>query len=117
MNYRHIYHAGNFADIVKHLVLIAVFKKKDKPFTVLDASAGLGLYDLNSEAASKTLESDTGINKLLQATDPIPQFLQTFLNIVNLAGINHYLGSSFIIKQLLRPNDRLIACELHPAIT
>ncbi|KJV79380.1 hypothetical protein RMAECT_0214 [Rickettsia rhipicephali str. Ect] len=76
MNYRHIDHAGNFADIVKHLVLISILaqlKKKAKPFAVLDAFSGLGLYDLNSEAASKTLESDTGINKLLQATDPIPQ--------------------------------------------
>lgn len=66
---------------------------------------GLGLYALSSEAASKTLESDTGINKLLQATDPIPQFLQTFLNIINIAGKSHYPGSPFIIKQLLRPND------------
>ena len=116
MNYRHIYHAGNFADIVKHLVLIAILEQlKKKPFAVLDAFAGLGLYDLNSEAAAKTLESDTGINKLLQATDPIPQLLQTFLNIVNLVGLNHYPGSPFIIKQLLRPNDRLIACELHPS--
>lgn len=118
MNYRHIYHAGNFADIVKHLVLISVLeqlKKKDKSFAVLDAFAGLGLYDLSSEAASKTLESDTGINKLLQATNPIPLLLQTFLNIVNLAGENHYPGSPFIIKQLLRPNDRLIVCELHPS--
>jgi len=118
MNYRHIYHAGNFADIVKHLVLIAILeqlKNKEKPFAVLDAFAGLGLYDLTSEAAAKTLESNTGVGKLLQATDPIPQFLQTFLNIVNLAGLNHYPGSPFIIKQLLRPNDRLIACELHPS--
>lgn len=115
MNYRHIYHAGNFADIVKHLVLISILeqlKKKEKPFAVLDAFTGLGLYDLNSEVASKTLESDTGINKLLQATDPIPQLLQTFLNIINIAGKSHYPGSPFIIKQLLRPNDRLIACEL-----
>jgi len=118
LNYRHIYHAGNFADIAKHLVLIAIleqFKKKEKPFAVLDAFAGLGLYDLNSEAASKTLESDTGINKLLQATDHIPELLTAFLNVVNLAGKNYYPGSPFIIKSLLRPQDRLIACELHPS--
>lgn len=118
MNYRHIYHAGNFADIVKHLVLISILeqlKKKEKPFAVLDAFAGLGLYDLNSEAASKTLESNNGIDKLLKLTNPIPEFLTAFLNIVNLAGLNHYPGSPFIIKQLLRPNDRLIACELHPS--
>ncbi|GAA5252168.1 23S rRNA (adenine(2030)-N(6))-methyltransferase RlmJ [Candidatus Rickettsia kedanie] len=118
MNYRHIYNAGNFADIVKHLVLISILeqlKKKDKPFAVLDAFSGLDLYDLNSEAASKNLESDTGINKLLQATNPILELLQTFLNIVNLAGQNHYPGSPFIIKQLLRANDRLIAYALHPS--
>ncbi|HJD55408.1 MAG TPA: 23S rRNA (adenine(2030)-N(6))-methyltransferase RlmJ [Rickettsia endosymbiont of Pyrocoelia pectoralis] len=122
MNYRHIYHAGNFADIVKHLVLIAAleqFKKKEKPFAVLDAFAGIGLYDLSSTAASKTLESDTGINKLLdyivKSFDYIPVLLQTFFNIKNLAGENHYPGSPFIITKLLRPQDRLIACELHPS--
>ncbi|MGX6960185.1 MAG: 23S rRNA (adenine(2030)-N(6))-methyltransferase RlmJ [Rickettsia endosymbiont of Pentastiridius leporinus] len=116
MNYRHIYHAGNFADIVKHLVLIAVleqFKQKEKPFAVLDAFAGMGLYDLSSIAASKTLEHNNGIGKLLKITNS-PALLQTFLNIKNLAGENHYPGSPFIITKLLRPQDRLIACELHP---
>ena len=67
---------------MKHLVLIAIleqFKKKEKPLAVLDAFAGLGLYDLSSEAACKTLESDTCINKLLQATDHIPELLKVFL--------------------------------------
>lgn len=76
MNYRHIYHAGNFADIVKHLVLIAIIeqlKNKEKPFAVLDAFAGIGLYDLTSEAATKTLESHNGIGKLLQNTSSDPK--------------------------------------------
>lgn len=117
MNYRHIYHAGNFADIVKHLVLIAVleqFKKKEKPFAVLDAFAGIGLYDLSSIAASKTLEYNNGIGKLLTTTDSTPELLKIFLSVINSVGQNHYPGSPFIISKLLRPQDRLIACELHP---
>lgn len=117
MNYRHIYHAGNFADIVKHLVLIAILeqlKNKEKPFAVLDAFAGLGLYDLASEAASKTLEYNNGIGKLLQALDHTPKSLKIFLSVINSVGQNFYPGSPFIINKLLRLQDRLIACELHP---
>ena len=117
MNYRHIYHAGNFADIVKHLVLIAILeqlKNKEKPFAVLDAFAGLGLYDLASEAASKTLEYNNGIGKLLQALDHTSKSLKIFLSVINSVGQNFYSGSPFIINKLLRPQDLLIACELHP---
>ena len=67
MNYRHIYHAGNFADLMKHLILVALLKKlqeKDKGFTVLDAFAGIGLYDLESEEAQKTKEYENGIGVL-----------------------------------------------------
>lgn len=118
MNYRHIYHAGNFADIAKHLVLIAILeqlKNKEKTFAVLDAFAGLGLYDLASEAASKTLEHNNGIGKLLQALDHTPKSLKIFLSVINSVGQNFYPGSPFIINKLLRSQDRLIACELHPA--
>lgn len=120
MNYRHIYHAGNFADIVKHLVLITIlehFKKKDKPFAVLDGFAGIGIYNLNSEASLRTLESDTGIKKLLRVTkfsDNIPKTLEIFLHILNSVEANNYPGSPLIISKLLRKHDRLIACELHP---
>ncbi|MFY9589312.1 23S rRNA (adenine(2030)-N(6))-methyltransferase RlmJ [Rickettsia endosymbiont of Halotydeus destructor] len=121
MNYRHIYHAGNFADIVKHLVLIALIeqlKKKEKPFAVLDGFAGVGIYDLNLEAAQKTSESLTGIKKLLSFTKSVtdlPNILQIFLNLVKTFRQDYYPGSPLIITKLLRPNDRLIACELHPA--
>ena len=67
MNYRHIYHAGNFADLMKHLILITLLNKlreKDKGFTVLDAFAGLGIYDLASEEARKTKEYENGIGML-----------------------------------------------------
>jgi 23S rRNA (adenine2030-N6)-methyltransferase len=131
MNYRHIYHAGNFADVIKHISLITILnqlKKKDKPFAVLDAFAGLGIYDLSSEQATKTTESLYGINKIL--TSPSQNTLiKQFVDIVQSAGpgvinsqINrtnnnehlYYPGSPWIIQNLLREKDRLIATELHP---
>lgn len=118
MNYRHIYHAGNFADVIKHLTLIAILnnlRKKDKPFVVLDAFAGLGIYDLTSEQTSKAQENSNGIRLILGAkNDQSPALLQQFISIVKLAGEDYYPGSPWIISSLLRPGDRLIACELHP---
>ncbi|WPY00889.1 Ribosomal RNA large subunit methyltransferase J [Candidatus Trichorickettsia mobilis] len=120
MNYRHIYHAGNFADIVKHFTLIAIIeqlKKKEKPFAVLDAFAGIGQYDLLSVEALKTNESINGVQKLLQYANLKkirPELIQKFLNIISLNPKSIYPGSPRIIHQLLRTHDRLIACELHP---
>lgn len=71
MNYRHVYHAGNFADVVKHLVLtlvIAHLKRKPAPFRVIDTHAGAGLYDLDSPAAQRTGEWREGIGRLLEAS-------------------------------------------------
>ncbi|MGI4776198.1 MAG: 23S rRNA (adenine(2030)-N(6))-methyltransferase RlmJ [Janthinobacterium lividum] len=120
MNYRHIYHAGNFADIVKHLVLIEVlrnFLKKDKPFAVLDAFAGCGLYNISSEQALCTKESASGIERLFildQYNQQKPQLIELFLSIVQRTGSqNLYPGSPIIIKNLIRQDDRFIACELH----
>ena len=119
MNYRHIYHAGNFADIVKHLTLIAIIeqlKKKEKPFAVLDAFAGIGQYDLLSVEALKTNENINGVQKLLQYADSQkirPELIQKFLNIISLNKKSIYPGSPRIIHQLLRTYDRLVACELH----
>lgn len=120
MNYRHIYHAGNFADIIKHLTLIVVInklKQKEKPFTVLDCFAGVGEYDISSTPALKTAESLTGIKKI-QAIDSLinkPKLLEIFLNILNnQPNSNIYPGSPLIIRTLLREDDKLIACELHP---
>ena len=72
MNYRHLYHAGNFADVLKHTALVAVLahlRKKDTPFAVIDAHAGRGVYDLSSVEAKKTGEADTGIVRVLAETD------------------------------------------------
>lgn len=117
MNYRHIYHAGNFADIIKHLVLINCLNeiaKKDKPYAVLDAFAGIGLYDLSDAAALKTNESSEGIFKLIE-NRPNDQCLFLIQKLIDLnkAKTDHYCGSPKIIEHFLRKNDRLIACELH----
>ena len=119
MNYRHIYHAGNFADLMKHLILIALIKKlqeKDKGFTALDAFAGLGLYDLASEAAQKTKEYENGIGMLKKyAGHSTLDTIQTYLSIISeLSSPTLYPGSPYIIAHMLREQDNLIASELHP---
>src|ERR1700744_3623443 len=76
VNYRHAYHAGNFADVVKHLALVSVLghlKRKDKPFAVIDTHAGRGLYDLQSEEAAKTGEADAGIRRLADLHSAMPR--------------------------------------------
>ncbi|HVE21008.1 MAG TPA: 23S rRNA (adenine(2030)-N(6))-methyltransferase RlmJ [Acidocella sp.] len=112
MNYRHAFHAGNFADVVKHALLLELLRamqRKDKPFLVLDTHAGIGRYDLSSGPAEKTGEWRDGIGKLLTAR---PEPLADYLALVEKLGL--YPGSPAIIAALLRPGDRLIACELHP---
>ena len=123
MNYRHGYHAGNFADVVKHAVLTRILdylKRKDKPFRVIDTHAGAGLYDLSSEEAQKTGEWRNGIAKLAQAdlAEPAKTLLAPYLEAV--AALNpaeplrFYPGSPEITRHLLRGRDRLTAIELHP---
>ncbi|NCC02534.1 MAG: 23S rRNA (adenine(2030)-N(6))-methyltransferase RlmJ [Proteobacteria bacterium] len=121
MNYRHIYHAGNMCDIVKHsilMLLIDYMKQKDKGFALLDTHAGCGMYDLNSEEAQKTNESDEGIGKLWTSRARTPEALAPYLSIIE--KVNHdgllsfYPGSPLFAAHSLRPQDRLILCELHP---
>ncbi|WP_337266523.1 23S rRNA (adenine(2030)-N(6))-methyltransferase RlmJ [Oryzifoliimicrobium ureilyticus] len=123
MNYRHIYHAGNFADVLKHAVmarLISYMQKKDAAFRVLDTHAGIGLYDLSSEEAQKTGEWREGIGKLLAAEIPAEAqaLLQPYLTAVQAlnpgGGMRFYPGSPKLTRQLMRPQDRLSAMELHP---
>lgn len=123
MNYRHIYHAGNFADVLKHAVLarlIVYLQQKDKAFRLLDTHAGIGLYDLSSEEAQKTGEWRDGIGKLLDAELPEPaaSILAPYLDAVrslNPEGdITLYPGSPKLARMLFRPQDRLSAMELHP---
>ncbi len=112
MNYRHAFHAGNHADVLKHLVLAAIVRRlieKPAPIAVLDTHAGIGVYDLTGDAAIRTGEAASGIERLRAAG---PLALAPFLDLVGHAG--PYPGSPAIARRLLRPVDRLIACELHP---
>lgn len=124
MNYRHAYHAGNFADVLKHLALTLVIehlKLKPAPFRVIDTHAGLGVYDLGSSEAQKTGEWRQGIGRVLEARDvpaPAAAILAPYLAAVRAenptAEILHYPGSPAIARRLLRADDRLVANELHP---
>ncbi len=112
MNYRHAFHAGNFADCFKHallVVLLEAMQRKQKPFLVLDTHAGTGRYDLTSGASERTGEWRDGIGKLLERRPPA---LDTYLACIEKLGL--YPGSPVIAASLIRPGDRLIACELHP---
>jgi 23S rRNA (adenine2030-N6)-methyltransferase len=112
MNYRHVYHAGNFADCMKHallLVLLDAMRRKNTPFLVLDTHAGAGHYDISSPQAAKTNESQAGIARLREAAPPA---LSDYLATITKLGL--YPGSPAITAAKLRPTDRLIACELHP---
>ena len=112
MNYRHGYHAGNFADVVKHITLVAILdylKKKDTAFSVIDTHAGRGIYDLAGEQAVKTGEAQNGIATLRGLSGG--GSLETYLK---LAGGKRYPGSPLIAAQLIRTQDRLVAIEKHP---
>ncbi len=125
MNYRHAYHAGNFADVVKHAVFaraLAYLRRKPTPFRVIDTHAGSGRYLLTSPQAAATAEWRHGIGRLLGANalplvPPLAAFLEPYLAAVQAANsgpLTVYPGSPAIALNLLRPHDRLIANELHP---
>lgn len=120
MNYRHAFHAGNFADTLKHAILVALLQKllqKPKPFLAIDSHAGVGLYDLGDERARRTGEAAGGIERLLALPAPDPA-LAPYLDLVRReragSGPTAYPGSPRLVQRLLRKADRLIACELHP---
>ena len=126
MNYRHSYHAGNFADVLKHVVLALVLqhlKRKDTPFRVIDTHAGAGRYALTSSQAAKTGEWQGGIARLLGPdARPLPRdvarHLQPYLDAVRADNVSDtlgvYPGSPAIALRLMRARDTLIANELHP---
>jgi len=122
MNYRHAYHAGNHADVLKHTVLarvLAHLKKKQKPFRVIDAHAGIGVYDLQGVEAGKTGEWRTGIGKMAPSfAAEVEVLLKPYREIIaalNPAGeFKCYPGSPWIAARMLRQTDRMIANELHP---
>jgi 23S rRNA (adenine2030-N6)-methyltransferase len=116
MNYRHGYHAGNFADVVKHIALIAILqhlKKKDAAFSVVDSHAGRGLYDLSAAEAGKTGEAEAGIGRLWNLSGAMPEALAAYLALVKQKP-GWYPGSPLIAAELLRSQDRLTAIEKHP---
>jgi 23S rRNA (adenine2030-N6)-methyltransferase len=123
MNYRHAFHAGNFADVVKHAVLARILihlREKPQAFRVIDTHAGAGLYDLAGPDASRTGEWRAGIGRLTGASlaTPVQALLAPYLDAVakfNADGeLRHYPGSPLIALSLMRAQDRLIACELEP---
>lgn len=127
MNYRHGYHAGNFADIVKHTALcelLHLLTAKDKKLFVLDTHAGAGGYDLTGTPAQRTGEAENGILRL--ATAPrarMPPAVERYLAAVAAydrkfgppgGQLRRYPGSPRLVRMGLRPGDRFVACELHP---
>jgi 23S rRNA (adenine2030-N6)-methyltransferase len=126
MNYRHAYHAGNFADVLKHSVLALILqhlKQKDAPFRVIDTHAGIARYDLTGPQAAKTGEWRDGIGRLLgpgSASMPadvaahLAPYLQTVMALNTDGGLRHYPGSPMVALALMRDADRLAANELHP---
>jgi 23S rRNA (adenine2030-N6)-methyltransferase len=123
MNYRHAFHAGSFADVIKHIVLVRILsylQEKQAPFRVIDTHAGAGLYDLTSDEARRGGEWLTGIARLMQArfSEKTLPLLKPYLDIVRSfnppAALDAYPGSPLIARALLRPQDRLTACEVEP---
>jgi 23S rRNA (adenine2030-N6)-methyltransferase len=122
MHYRHSYHAGNFADVFKHIVLCALLgalSRKDKPWSYLETHGGAGAYDLAGEGATRTGEWRDGIGKL-HGLGGAPPLLERFLDVVR--GLNgtgtlrHYPGSPLFAQALAREHDRLVFCEKEPEI-
>jgi 23S rRNA (adenine2030-N6)-methyltransferase len=122
MHYRHSYHAGNFADVFKHVLLCGLFaalNRKEKPWFYLDTHAGAGIYDLSSEGAMRTEEWRQGIERVFNLTGA-PEPLATYLRIVRetqqeadggAQGPLLYPGSPLIARALARENDRIVLCE------
>ena len=123
MNYRHAFHAGNFADVVKHIVLTRILTylhDKQSAFRVIDTHAGAGLYDLTSSEAERSGEWRSGIARIMQArfSDAAAALVAPYLDIVRAFNpqreLKAYPGSPLIARALLRPQDRLVACEIEP---
>jgi len=118
MNYRHSFHAGNSADVVKHSLLIALVRalqQKQSALTLIDTHAGCGLYDLGGDDARRTGESTQGVLRAFTEPDPLLSDYRAAVQAVNVAREPHlYPGSPRILAQLLRPQDLLILNEKHP---
>ena len=124
MNYRHAFHAGNFADVLKHVFLtraLVYLTRKDAALRFIDTHAGMGRYDLNSDAARRSPEWRDGIGRLLKAKPPaeVAELLKPYLDAVGpfdpAEGLPvSYPGSPALAQALLRSQDRIALCEAHP---
>jgi len=123
MNYRHAFHAGNFADVMKHALLVRILgylQRKETPLRVIDTHAGIGLYDLRADEAERTGEWVEGIGRL---AEPFPAEVEAILapyrkviaDVRARHGESIYPGSPGIVRELLRRQDRGVFVELHPA--
>ena len=119
LSYRHAFHAGNHADVLKHCLLVQLLRhlnEKDKPYWVIDSHAGAGRYRLDSEHATKNAEFATGIGRLWQRDD-LPPALADYVTLVRALNpdgrLRHYPGSPWLAWQVMRPVDRLRLFELH----
>ena len=123
MNYRHAYHAGNFADVLKHVVLMMLvehLKKKPAPFFYLDTHAGAGTYDLSLGESQRSGEYRNGIGRLLELPESVlPAEVQAYVQLVRAcagpgrSAITAYPGSPLIVSRLRRPTDRIVLAETH----
>src|SRR4051794_7968466 len=121
MNYRHAFHAGGFADVIKHIVLVRILtylQEKPAAFRFIDTHAGGGLYDLAGDEARRSGEWLTGIARIMQArfSETAAPLLRPYLDIVRAfnerGDLKSYPGSPLVARALLRPQDRLTACEV-----
>jgi len=120
LNYRHAFHAGNFADLVKHaavLAVLALMTRSKAPVTVIDTHGGAGVYDLGSEMARKSGEGEVGIGQLM-ALLKVPDVYQPLVHAVKELNKNNslrlYPGSPRLVIEALRPSDHYMVCELRP---
>jgi 23S rRNA (adenine2030-N6)-methyltransferase len=120
LSYRHSFHAGNFADVLKHTVTTSIINymlKKEKPLCYLDTHSGCGAYSLHSDEALKTNEFNNGIARLWGRTDlpaPVAAYLEQVVQFNGQSKLEFYPGSPSIALQMLRAKDRLFLFELHP---
>ena len=124
MNYRHAFHAGSFADVIKHIVLTRILlhlQEKPAAFRIIDTHAGAGLYDLAGDEAHRSGDWLTGIARILQArfSEAALPLVKPYLDTVRAYNptnvLKAYPGSPLIARAMLRPQDRLTACELEPS--
>ncbi len=120
MNYRHAFHAGNHADVLKHLIvsrIIALLARKEAPFVCIDSHAGLGLYDLKGDEASRTGEWLEGIARLWNAAER-PASTDDYFSVLNAMNpdgeLRYYPGSPELARELTRDQDRVLLNEKHP---